>query len=951
MVCGSDMSINKNNMRLSPFLVTFVTIAAPLGNPLSVNAQTINNNKQSAQSLGSSLSVGVKSTENTARLLAPKGIRKQNRPTTFPTFGTVQNNLSVTVPVVNKATISQKSRINTVTSAKVVNQKLNNQAITTRKNEYKVAPLFPVKAKSTKIKEKTKGISARLLESKKATIAQKISQQQPPDTTNPVIINQQETNQQQVQQNQQQQIQQEPNQQQIQQNQQQQIQQEPNQQQIQQNQQQQIQQEPNQQQIQQNQQQQIQQEPNQQQIQQNQQQQTSPNPEAAPVPQENTPLQPNLNPQQTPQFPTGTDDSTQTTPEAESRVLVSEVVVRSETGRLTPDLENEVYRVIRTQAGRTTTRTQLEQDINAVFSTGFFSNVQAVPEDTPLGVRVSFVVTPNPVLSKVEIQANPGTNVPSVLSSKEIDKIFGEQYGKILNLRDLQNGVKELTKQYQDKGYILANVVGSPRVSRDGVVTLQVAEGVVEEIDVRFRNKDGDFKNDKGEPIKGRTQKYIITREIQLKPGQVFNRNTVQKDLQRVFGLGLFEDIGLSFDAGKDPSKVRVVFNVAERNSGSIAAGAGISSATGLFGTVSYQEQNLNGRNQKLGTEIQLGQRDTLLFDLRFTDPWIAGDPYRTSYTVNAFRRQSISLIFDGDGDANGTVAGVTDVDNEIRTIDNDDLNDEGDRPRVVRTGGGVTFSRPLSKNIYERSEWKATAGFQYQRVTIRDRDGDIRPEGALFGKTLVNGQEVDAIASERVQLSESDDGKDDLFLFRFGATRDRRNNVLQPTKGSFLRLGVDQSVPIGKGSILLTKLRGSYSQYFPVNFTNFTKGPETLAFNIQAGTVLGDLPPYEAFSLGGSNSVRGYDEGALGSGRSYVQASAEYRFPVFSIISGALFLDFGSDLGTETDPARILDKNGTGFGYGIGVRVQSPLGPIRVDYGLNDDGDSRINFGIGERF
>ncbi len=922
MVCGSDMSINKNNMRLSPFLVTFVTIAAPLGNPLSVNAQTVNNNKQSAQSLGSSLSVGVKSTENTARLLAPKGIRKQNRPTTFPTFGTVQNNLSVTVPVVNKATTSQKSRINTVTSAKVVNQKLNNQAITTRKNEYKVAPLFPVKAKSTKIKEKIKGISARLLESKKATIAQKISQQQPPDKTNPVIISQQEQNQQQIQQNQQQQIQQEPNQQQIQQNQQQQIQQEPNQQQIQQNQQ-----------------------------QQNQQQQISPNPEAAPVPQENTPLQPNLNPQQTPQFPTGTDDSTQTTPEAESRVLVSEVVVRSETGRLTPDLENEVYRVIRTKAGRTTTRTQLEQDINAVFSTGFFSNVQAVPEDTPLGVRVSFVVTPNPVLSKVEIQANPGTNVPSVLSSKEVDKIFGEQYGKILNLRDLQNGVKELTKQYQDKGYILANVVGSPRVSRDGVVTLQVAEGVVEDIDVRFRNKDGDFKNDKGEPIKGRTQKYIITREIQLKPGQVFNRNTVQKDLQRVFGLGLFEDIGLSFDAGKDPSKVRVVFNVAERNSGSIAAGAGISSATGLFGTVSYQEQNLNGRNQKLGTEIQLGQRDTLLFDLRFTDPWIAGDPYRTSYTVNAFRRQSISLIFDGDGDANGTVAGVTDVDNEIRTIDNDDLNDEGDRPRVVRTGGGVTFSRPLSKNIYERSEWKATAGFQYQRVTIRDRDGDIRPEGALFGKRIVNGQEVDAIASERVQLSESGDGKDDLFLFRFGATRDRRNNVLQPTKGSFLRLGVDQSVPIGKGSILLTKLRGSYSQYFPVNFTNFTKGPETLAFNVQAGTVLGDLPPYEAFSLGGSNSVRGYDEGALGSGRSYVQASAEYRFPVFSIISGALFLDFGSDLGSETDPARILDKNGTGFGYGIGVRVQSPLGPIRVDYGLNDDGDSRINFGIGERF
>lgn len=161
----------------------------------------------------------------------------------------------------------------------------------------------------------------------------------------------------------------------------------------------------------------------------------------------------------------------------------------------------------------------------------------------------------------------------------------------------------------------------------------------------------------------------------------------------------------------------------------------------------------------------------------------------------------------------------------------------------------------------------------------------------------------------------------------------------------------MDQSIPIGKGNIFLTRLRGSYSQYIPVNFTNFAKGAETLAFNVQGGTVLGDLPPYEAFTLGGSNSVRGYEEGALSSGRSFLQASMEYRFPLFSVISGALFVDVGTDLGTTTRAAELLDKNGTGVGYGLGVRIQSPLGPIRVDFGFNDDGDSRINFGIGERF
>jgi outer membrane protein insertion porin family len=617
---------------------------------------------------------------------------------------------------------------------------------------------------------------------------------------------------------------------------------------------------------------------------------------------------------------------------AEPRVLVSEVAVTSPTGTISPELENQVYQAIRTQPGQTTTRSQLQEDINAIFATGFFSNVRAVPEDTPVGVRVSFVVDPNPVLSKVEVEANPGTDVPSVLPTNTVDKIFSEQYGKILNLRDLQEGIKQLTKEYQDRGYVLANVIGAPRVSENGVVTLQVAEGVVEDVKVRFRNKEGQEVDEKGEPIRGRTKEYVIKRELELKSGQVFNRNTVQKDLQRVFGLGLFEDVNVSLDPGTDPSKVDVVVNVAERSSGSIAAGAGISSASGLFGTVSYQQQNLGGRNQKLGAEVQLGERE-LLFDLRFTDPWIAGDPYRTSYTANIFRRRSISLIFEG-------------KDDNIETYNpnNPTNTNDQDRPRITRLGGGVSFTRPLSPNPYEKSEWVASAGLQYQRVSSRDADGNVRKEGARFND---NGQQI----SDRIPLTQSEKGEDDLLLLQLGAQRDRRNNPLQPTNGSYLRVGVDQSVPIGSGNIFLTRVRGNYSQYLPVNFLSFGKGPQTLAFNLQGGTILGDLPPYEAFTLGGSNSVRGYDEGRLATGRSYVQASVEYRFPVFSVVSGALFFDYGSDLGSSTRAAEILNKNGSGYGYGLGVRVQSPLGPIRIDYGLSDDGDSRINFGIGERF
>ncbi|MCT7956129.1 BamA/TamA family outer membrane protein [Laspinema palackyanum] len=621
----------------------------------------------------------------------------------------------------------------------------------------------------------------------------------------------------------------------------------------------------------------------------------SPTPESSPEP---TP-QPTPQPTTPPPF---IPPQSQPAPQAEPQVLVAEVVVSGVEGRL----EDEVYRVISLRPGQTTTRSQLQQDINAIFATGYFSNVRAEPQDTPLGVRVTFVVESNPVLNSVEVRGN------QVLPQEVIDEIFAAQYGDILNLRDFQEGIKQLNEWYQQNGYVLAQVIDTPQVAADGTVILEVAEGVVESIEIQFINEEGELVDAEGQPIRGRTKEYIVTRELELEPGEVFNRQTIERDLQRVFGLGIFEDVQISLNPGQNPRNVVVVVNVLERSTGSIAAGAGISSASGLFGTLSVQEQNLFGRNLKLGTELQIGQRE-VLFDVNFTDPWIAGWESRTSYTVNLFRRRSISFIFDG-GDP------------EI------ELPDDGGRPRILRFGGGLTFSRPLDNG------WRASLGTQYQRISTRDDDGDI-------ARTDEAGND----------LSFSGDGKDDLFTFQLSGTRDLRDSALQPTSGSVLRVSTEQSVPIGLGSIFFNRLRASYNYYIPINLIRFSEGPQTFALSVQGGTVLGDLPPYEAFSLGGTTTVRGYDEGAVGTGRSFVQGSAEYRFPIYSVVGGALFFDAATDFGTGGDvpgrPAEVRNKPGSGFGYGLGLRVQSPLGPIRVDFALNDDGGSRFHFGLGERF
>ena len=293
----------------------------------------------------------------------------------------------------------------------------------------------------------------------------------------------------------------------------------------------------------------------------------------------------------------------ETTPERQ--VLISEVKVEGAEG----DLANKVYEAITTRPGQATTRSQLQVDINAIFATGYFSAVRAEPTDTPLGVRVTFVVQPNPVLRSVKPAGN------QVLTQAQVDEIFQPQYGKILNLRDLQEGIKTLNKFYQDKGYVLGQVTGSPQIDPDGTVTLQVSEGVIESIDVRYKNKAG-------EAAKGKTRKYIVLRELRTKPGDVLNKDKLQADLKRVFGLGLFDDVQVALEPGEDPRKVVVNLNVQERRTGSLSFGGGYSSDSGLFGTAAYSLNNLGGNNQRLSAQVEVGPK-ILLFDASFTDPWI----------------------------------------------------------------------------------------------------------------------------------------------------------------------------------------------------------------------------------------------------------------------------------------------------------------------------------------
>ena len=118
----------------------------------------------------------------------------------------------------------------------------------------------------------------------------------------------------------------------------------------------------------------------------------------------------------------------------------------------------------------------------------------------------------------------------------------------------------------------------------------------------------------------------------------------------------------------------------------------------------------------------------------------------------------------------------------------------------------------------------------------------------------------------------------------------------------------------------------------------------------------MGELPPYESFCMGGASSVRGWGSCELSVSKSFAEVSAEYRVPIWRMISSSLFVDAGTDFGSQNDvpgkPGKLLNKSGSGFSLGGGIGIKTPLGPIRLDIASQDlSGNTRYSLGVGWKF
>jgi outer membrane protein insertion porin family len=657
-------------------------------------------------------------------------------------------------------------------------------------------------------------------------------------------------------------------------------------------------------------------------------------------------------------------------------VLIAEVVIEGLQDHPERErLELAAYAAMAATPGSRVTRTELQTDLSAIYASGWFSDVRIQPVDGPLGVRLVVVVVANPVLQQVKLDS-----LDLKLPEQVVQDTFVADYGKTLNLNTLQTRMQELQRWYADQGYSLARITGPSRVSPEGVVELLVRQGTVEGVEVQFLNKEGSTTNDKGEPIRGKTKPWVVSREVSLRPGQVFNRRELEEGIKRIYGTGLFSDVKVTLKpVPAEPGKVVIVLGIVEQSSGSISGGLGYSQSQGVFGQIQLQDSNLFGRAWDLGTNISYGQYGGL-GDITFTDPWLKDNKYRTSFRARVFFSREIPQLFQSENSFAPSLQNTSGADFDVVTsFDEAALPgpNQGtgttnfDTVAIQRIGANVQFVRPLNGgNPYKKAPWNLILSFGGQEVTPMDFSGSKYSRGVVgnLSNPVPGAFTTAGGAASVICLAYNCASENQLVSFRVGATYSTLNDPRNPTKGNFLSLGTEQFMSVGENSPTFNRVRGSFSHFIPVEWLKLFKGcrpkpgeakdcKQALAFQASAGTLIGsEIPPYEAFCLGGGNSVRGYYDCDLGVGKSFAEASIEYRFPIFSIISGSVFFDAGTTFGTQGDipgnPGGLLGKKGEGYSPGIGLIVTTPVGPLRLEAATQEfTSDWRFNLGVGWKF
>jgi outer membrane protein insertion porin family len=501
--------------------------------------------------------------------------------------------------------------------------------------------------------------------------------------------------------------------------------------------------------------------------------------------------------------------------------------------------------------------------------------------------------------------------IESALTSIQPERFRGDLLttsGQVYNASYIDKTVEKLTLQVSEQGYPFARV--RPRADRNEAnrtigIVYTIDEG--QRVYIERINVVGNL----------RTKDHVIRREFRLVEGDAYNPLMVEAAKKRLQGLGFFKTVEVKRRAGAAPDRVVLDVELVEQPTGELSFGAGYSTSEGVIGDVSITERNLLGNGQFLRLKLS-GSLDRFQIDLSFTEP--------------RFLDRNIAAGFD---------------------LFHKDVNALATSSYKSRkTGGSLRMGFPLSENVWLNNNYTLSYDDIYE----------IDPNTASRAVKEAQGAALTSAVGTAI-------------------TYDTRNHPKNPNRGIYLQTGVDFA-GVG-GDVQYVRAQAEARAYYPITekitFVGRAVGGQIEGWGGQ------DVRLLDLYYKGGE-TIRGFDKSGIGprdsitgdalGGKTFWASTAEVRFPLPFIpdelgISGAVFADAGSVYGAgslakslntqcigrdRTLGVCLQDSNIIRTSVGASILWNSPLGPLRLDYGhaiTKDDFDKTqvIRFGASTKF
>ncbi|HUK81163.1 MAG TPA: outer membrane protein assembly factor BamA [Verrucomicrobiae bacterium] len=496
----------------------------------------------------------------------------------------------------------------------------------------------------------------------------------------------------------------------------------------------------------------------------------------------------------------------------------------------------------------------------------------------------------------------------------ELERRLKMTTGKVFTPDGLSKDMKSIEDYYGARGYLDTTVRPTriPNVETGRIdITYSVHEGELTYIEmIRIRGNT-------------KTKDKVIRRELAVVPGDIYNTVRVEASKERLKNLGYFSKVETTPEPTPIPNHKDLVIDVEEQRTGTVTFGAGFSSIDNLLGFVEVTQGNFDlfnwpnftGGGEKLRLRAQLGlERQDYI--LSFVEPWFLDR--RLLLGVDLFHTEASYLSTEYTEQS---------------------------------TGGSLRLEKALSEFL--------RAGVKYSLQSI--------------------SLDVDNNASQELQ---SQNGTQLQSSLEATLTYDTRDSVFLTHHGNRTELSAELAGgPLG-ADVSVYKLTGQTTFYFPLFGTNqilqllaATGVVQAYGGTFGSGPVVDedpspfvdlvkvdDVPIFDRFFLGGANTMRGFGFQKVGpkdvnndpiGGNTKFNGTAEYTFPIVERVRGAVFYDVGQvwENSYQVNFGTLL------YDAGIGMRLNLPIGPVRLDYGypLKTDRGSghsgKFQFSVGYQF